>query len=35
MVFDEQGQWDWGSGGNDSKSAGGDDVFTVEYTTTR
>jgi hypothetical protein len=35
MVFDEQGQWDWGSGGNDSKSGGGDDVFMVEYTTTR
>jgi hypothetical protein len=34
VVFDEQAQWDWGSGGNDGKLGGGDDVFTVEYTTT-
>jgi hypothetical protein len=33
MVFDEQAQWDWGSGGDDGKPGGGDDVFTVEYTT--
>jgi hypothetical protein len=33
MVFDEQAQWDWGSGGDDVKPGGGDDVFTVEYTT--
>jgi hypothetical protein len=32
VVFDEQAQWDWGSGGNDYKSGGGDDIFTVEYT---
>jgi hypothetical protein len=25
---------DWGSGGDDDKPSGGDDVFTVEYTTT-
>jgi hypothetical protein len=43
VFFDEQAQWDWGSGGNDGKLGGGDDgkpsggdnVFTVEYTTTR
>jgi hypothetical protein len=34
VVFSEQVQWDWGSGGDDSKPGGGDDVFTVEYTTT-
>jgi hypothetical protein len=34
VVFDEQAQWDWGSGGDDGKPGGGDDVFTVEYTTT-
>jgi hypothetical protein len=34
VVFDEQAQWDWGSCGNDGKPGGGDDVFTVEYTTT-
>jgi hypothetical protein len=34
VVFDEQAQWDWGSGGDDGKLGGGDDVFTVEYTTT-
>jgi hypothetical protein len=34
VVFDEQAQWDWGSGGNDGKPSGGNDVFTVEYTTT-
>jgi hypothetical protein len=33
VVFDEQAQWDWGSGGDDGKPGGGDDVFTVEYTT--
>jgi hypothetical protein len=34
MVFDERAQWNWGSGGDDGKLGGGDDVFTVEYTTT-
>jgi hypothetical protein len=35
VVFDDQAQWDWGSGGDDGKSGGGDDdVFTMEYTTT-
>jgi hypothetical protein len=34
VVFDEQAQWDWGSGGDDDKQGGGDHVFTVEYTTT-
>jgi hypothetical protein len=34
VVFDEQAQWDWGSGGNNSKSGSGNDVSTVEYTTT-
>jgi hypothetical protein len=34
VVFDEQAQWDYGSGGDDDKLGGGDDVFTVEYTTT-
>jgi hypothetical protein len=34
MVFDEHAQWDWGSGGDDGKAGSGDDVFTVEYTTT-
>jgi hypothetical protein len=24
VVFDEQAQWDWGSGGNDGKPGGGD-----------
>jgi hypothetical protein len=33
MVFDEQAQWDCGLCGDDGKSGGGDDVFTVEYTT--
>jgi hypothetical protein len=34
MVFHEQTQWDWRSGGDDGKPSGGTDVFTVEYTTT-
>jgi hypothetical protein len=34
VVFDEQAQWDWGSGSDDSKPGNGDDAFTVEYTTT-
>jgi hypothetical protein len=34
VVFNEQAQWDWGSGGGDGKPGSGDDVFTVEYTTT-
>jgi hypothetical protein len=34
MVFDEQAQWDSGSGSDDSKPGSGDDVFTTEYTTT-
>jgi hypothetical protein len=34
VVFDEQAQWDWGSGCDDGKPGSGDDVFTVEYTTT-
>jgi hypothetical protein len=33
VVFDEQAQWDWGSGGNNGKPSGGVDVFTVEYPT--
>jgi hypothetical protein len=35
MVFHEQTQWDWRSGGDDGKPSCGTDVFTVEYTTTR
>jgi hypothetical protein len=35
VVFDEQAQWDWGSSGDDGKLGGCNDVFTVEYTTTR
>jgi hypothetical protein len=34
VVFDEQAQWDWGSGSDDGKLSSGDDVFTVEYTNT-
>jgi hypothetical protein len=34
VVFNEQAQWNWGSGGDDGKPGGDDDVFTVEYTTT-
>jgi hypothetical protein len=34
VVFNKQAQWNWGSGGNDSKLGGGDNVFTVKYTTT-
>jgi hypothetical protein len=34
MVFDEQAQWVWGLGSDDGKPSIGDDVFTVEYTTT-
>jgi hypothetical protein len=34
VVFDKQAQWDWGSGGDDGKPSGGDDAFTVEYSTT-
>jgi hypothetical protein len=34
VVFDEQAQWDWGSGGNDGKLGGDDDVFMVEYAIT-
>jgi hypothetical protein len=33
-IFDEQAQWDWGSNGDDGKPGGGDDIFTMEYTTT-
>jgi hypothetical protein len=33
VVFNEQAQWDWGSGGDDGKRGNGDDVVTVEYTT--
>jgi hypothetical protein len=33
VVFDEQAQWDWSSGGDDGKPGSGDDIFTVEYTT--
>jgi hypothetical protein len=35
IVFDEQAQWDWGSGSDDGKPGSGDNVFMVEYTTTR
>jgi hypothetical protein len=34
VIFDEQAQRHWGSGSNDSKLCSGDDVLTVEYTTT-
>jgi hypothetical protein len=34
MVFNGQAQWDWGSGGDDGKPGGGNNVFTVEHTTT-
>jgi hypothetical protein len=34
VVFDEQSQWGWGSGSDDGKPGSGNDVFTVEYTTT-
>jgi hypothetical protein len=34
VVFDKQAQWDWGLGGDDGRTGGGDDVFMVEYTTT-
>jgi hypothetical protein len=34
MVFDRQAQWDWGSSGDDGKPGGGNNVFTVEHTTT-
>jgi hypothetical protein len=34
VVFDEQTQWGWGSGGDDGKPGGSDDIFTVEYATT-
>jgi hypothetical protein len=33
MVFDEQAQWEWGTGGGNGEPISGDDVFTVEYTT--
>jgi hypothetical protein len=33
MVFDGQAQWDWGSGGDDGKPGGGNNVFIVEHTT--
>jgi hypothetical protein len=33
MVFNEQAQRDWGTGGNNGELGGGDDVFTVKYTT--
>jgi hypothetical protein len=33
VVFNEQAQWDWGTGGNNGELGGGDDVFTVKYTT--
>jgi hypothetical protein len=33
MVFNEQSQWEWGTGGDDGEPGGGDDVFTMEYTT--
>jgi hypothetical protein len=33
VVFDEQAQWEWGSGGDDDKPRGGDNVFTAKYTT--
>jgi hypothetical protein len=31
--FDEQVQWDWGTGDDNSEPGGGDDVFMVVYTT--
>jgi hypothetical protein len=33
VVFDEQDQWDWGTGDKDRELGSGDDVSTVEYTT--
>jgi hypothetical protein len=33
VVFNEQDQWDWSTGGNDSEPGSGDNVFTVEYMT--
>jgi hypothetical protein len=33
-VFDEQAQWDRGSGSDDGKPGSDDDIFTVKYTTT-
>jgi hypothetical protein len=34
VVFNEQAQWDWGLRGDDGKPGGGNDIFTVEYTST-
>jgi hypothetical protein len=34
VVFDEQARWDWSSSSDDGKQGNGNDVFTVEYTTT-
>jgi hypothetical protein len=31
VVFNEQAQWDWGTGSDSSKAGDNDDVFTVEY----
>lgn len=33
VVFDEQAQWDWGTSSDDGELGGGDNVFTVEYST--
>jgi hypothetical protein len=33
VVFDEQAQWDWGTGGDNGEPSSGDDVFMVEYIT--
>jgi hypothetical protein len=33
VVFDEQAQWDRGSGSDNSKSGSGNDIITMEYTT--
>jgi hypothetical protein len=33
VVFDEQAQWDWSTGGDNGELGSGDDVFTVEYKT--
>jgi hypothetical protein len=34
VVFNEQAKWDWGSSSDNGKPGRGNDVFTVEYTTT-
>jgi hypothetical protein len=33
VVFDRQAQWDWSTSSDNGEPRGGDDVFTLEYTT--